>query len=652
MPMTAGAETIPPVDPVPRGDSVAVADSLPPSFAPPGDSTALADSVSPAVPRAAPAALVWWDGTWALRCLPAGASQLLVDRRESPRSSALTFSDLLGEAGGLEVDRAGAHGAWEIPHRLGSGVERLSLWSEGSQLGGVAIPEANPTLVSVLHTGRVDLLAPDPFLDPLGSGGDGLIWTESPIDDWSRSASAVRLTEGPTGAATQELYFGRQAGPWKVFASYGHFSSEGRPFWLSPRYSWMQNQNVVLSLDRAASWSGWRLQVSDRGGRNVLEDNRKLVWQAREIQVLGQIRAAPGLTAQIALGRREDFVIWEDGSESRREGDATHAMVRLSTSRGSWGFLFSGGAETVDLDLNRDPFRIEERDKVGGGVSVGVQQTGAHHAWLLDAGWAAPWWGEDHLRGHGLFTLFPEGRLRFVAEAWSGASAPFVARVDGDPDALLDEGVLLPGGERVSDQPLRRIRHGEGRLEIASGGLRLRAGGFVRDQDHALAVDPDLAEWLVPGVRDAVALAQLEGPLRLTGGCGSFELLLPLRFRIFGAGRLLVEPAADELPPMTARYEGHAGLALGLRAFGGDLFLEGRLIGILRDRLTTPYGELPVYERLDGEIHGTVLGRAHFFIAVRHLVDDEQASVTFVDGEWMSAPFQHTELGIEWHFVD
>jgi len=599
-----------------------------------------------------PRGLVWWDGGWALARLPSVASRLLVDREATHRSAGLTFSDLVWRETALGVDRAGAHGAWEVPYRIGSGVERLSLWLGGAAASGAGIPEAGLQLTSTLHVGRVSLLAPDPFLDPLGAGGDGLLWVSEPLVDWSRSASGVRLTEGPTAAASQELYLARETGPWRLFGGYGHFSSEGRPVWLFPRYSGIGEQNSRLAVDRATGGSGWRLQLSNRTGRTVLEENRKFSWEAGEILAQGLVRFA-GMTGQVSLGRQNDALRWEDGGENdRRTGHATRALARLAAPLGSWTLLLGGGAELVDLTLRREPYEVELEDVTGAGGSVGLSREGARHALLVDAGWVDPWWGEAHPRGHALASLAPWPALRATVEGWRDELAPFIARADGDLRALLEEGVLRTGGERVDEDPLRRVTHGEARVEIALAGSRLNGGVYVREQEHALGIDPALAAFLAPGERDAVDPERIEGSLRLAGVFGGFELGLPYGLRVFGDGQMLVEPAAEDLPVFTPRMHGRAGAALAVRLFQGDLFLEGRLLGLYRDEILTPYGGLDALRSLDGEIMATVMRRAHVFLATRNLLNEDRPSLTFTEDGWMLMPFQHTELGVEWHFFD
>ena len=649
--------------PAPRGQAPPAA-AAPPrqpsavdSLAAPGipdSSRAFApDSLGPPVLAGAGPARVWWDAAWPRTLLPETGAALLLDRGKQPRSAALTFSDLLWRETSLGVDRAGAPGAWEILSRIGSGVERLSLWSGGTLIGGVATPEAAANAMTPLQAGRIYFSQPEPFLDPLGSGGDGLIWIEEPAREWTKSPSATRLTEGPSAAATQDLELGRQMGPWRLFAAYGHFSSEGRPFWVSPRYSATRYQDARISIDRSTGWAGWRLQASDRASRSVIEDSGKLHWQAQQLILQGLMRPSEWLTAQVGLERQNDFLRWADeDAVDRRRGGATRAVARLGLTQGPWTFLVSGGAEAVDLTLQRDPFAVEKEGAFGSGVAIGIERKGAKHAWLVDVGHAAPWWGDAHLRGHALLSASLGSALRFAMEGWSDELAPFVPRLDGDQGALLDEGILLPGGELVEEWPLRRVAHGEGRFELAVGGSRLRAGSFLRRLEHALGTDPDEAGELEPGARDSVSAATLDESLDLAGAFGDLELGLPLGLRVFGGGRVLFQPEAADLPPLTARYEGRAGLALGRRLFKGDLYLEGRALAFFRDRWTTPYGEVPAFERVDLEILGTVMKQGHFFLATRNLLNEEQPSATYVNGQWMSLPFQHTELGVEWHFFD
>ena len=644
------AGTRAPADSSPPGETPAPGDSS--AVVPPGAAGASADSLPPAGIPGAPRARIWWEDGWALGRLPSPAARLLVDRNVTRRSSALTFSDVLWNETSLGVDRAGVHGAWEIPYRIGSGVERLSLWLGGASASGAGIPEAGLPLTSPLHVGRVSFVAPDPFLDPLGGGGDGLIWAEEPLLDWSRSSSGVRLTEGPTAAASQEIFLGRETGPWRLFGNYGHFSSEGRPVWLFPRYSGIGEQNARLALDRAMGGSGWRLQVSNRVGKTVLEGNRKFAWEAREILAQGLVHVA-GLSGQVSLGRTNDGLRWEDGGENdRRLGHTTRALARLAAPLGSWSLLFAGGGEIVDLRLKRAPYDVDLKSAAGKGASVGFTREGARGALLVDAGWVDPWWGKAHARGHALVSIAPLPRLRATVEGWTDELAPFIARADGDPRALLDEGVLRTAGERVDAGPLRRVTHGEARCDFAAGGSRVEAGAFVRRLEHALGTDPAQAALLAPAERDLVDPVTLEGSLQLTGVFGEAEIGLPYGLRLFGDGVLLVDPAAGALPAFTSRAHGRGGVAWAFNLFRGDLFFEARLLGLYRDAIRTPYGELDALGRLDGEIEGTVMRQAHVFLATRNLLNDDQPSLTYTEDGWMLMPFQHTEIGVEWHFFE
>ncbi len=600
--------------------------------------------------RRSPPAQFWWDETRVLAMLGGGASPLL-DRGLEPHSSAITFADLLAHESALWVDRAGVLGAWEVPAQISSGVERLSLWSGGMRVGGAGTPEAVITAVTPLQTGRAYLLAPDPILDPLGEAGDGLLWVEEPSRAWSKTPSAVRLTEGPTGAASQDLELGRVAGDWRAFGAYGHFRSDGRPLWLSPRYSLSRYQDIELSIDRATSWSGWQLKGWNRSSRSALVETGKLDWSAKQLTLQGIIHPQGGWSGQVAVDFVNDELRWlaTDRTHARRSSTA-RAVGRLEIPAGSWHLLFSGGAQAVGVKLDRAPYLVDE-DAAGAGFGAGLRRDGERASFLADAGIADSWQGGARGRGHLLLLVRPGGALTLGIEGWTDELAPFVPRADGDFSALLDEGILLPGGLSVGDGEARRATHGEARASLAWGKSRVEAGAFFRRLENAIGLDPEQAASLAPGLRDTLALAN-DSSADIAGARAELEIHFPLGLRAFGSGRVIASPAADELPLYTARYQGRAGLSLGRLLFKGDLYLEGRLVGLFRDSWTTPYGALPSFERLDGEIVGTVMGQAHFFLATRNLLNDDQASATVVDGQWMTLPFRNTELGLEWHFVN
>ncbi|MCK4413913.1 MAG: hypothetical protein KAY32_10230 [Candidatus Eisenbacteria sp.] len=594
----------------------------------------------------------WWDAGWALRQLPAVARQPLLEQGAPRHSTSMLLSDALWREAPIGVHRSGNHGAWDLPYCISPGLDRLSLWLAGQPTSGPGIPEALTHTLSPLPIGELSYLAPDPWLDPLARGGDGMLWAAEREEPWQEAPSAVRISEGPGGAAAEELYLGRRNGPWGFTAAYAHSHSDGRPFWVMPRYSYSRYQNIRLTLDRATPDAGWRVAAADRTGRTVLEEAVKLYWQTQELSLQGQFAERDWLTVELALTRRNDLLRrWGPAGMARRRSRSTEGVVRMAANRGSWSLLLVGALAGVDVTLERDSFYVAREAQPEIGTAVGVARRGEVVTLVATGGWSDPWWGKEHLRGHVWVGLEPVRGVRLSFDGWMGATTPFVPRLDGDFAALLDESILLPGGVEATGVPLRRVRHGELGLTLGTAARSVSVGGFVREVEGAIGLDPAQALLLGPAEREAQRLAALTGEARLAGLSGRGDLKLPLGLRIYGDGLLFIRPERELLPVLTARYEARAGAALGFALFRGDLFLEGRLLGLFRDRWVTPAGEAPRFERYDGEIHATVLRRAHLFMATRNLRNEEHFSASYVDGEWMTLPFQSTEIGLEWHFL-
>lgn len=573
-------------------------------------------------------------------------------RADLARSSGQLLSDALARASGLGILGSGCHGAWDLPFTLSPGTERLSLSFDGLPIAGPAVPEAALALLSPLALERLFLLAPDPLLDPLGSGRDGILWGE-PIDlGGGGSRSAVRFTEGPSGAATEDLVIGRQSSRGQWWGSYAHSRSEGRPIWIHPRYSLTGFQNLGVHVDRASRVGPVRLDASDRVGRYQLAGNGKLEWGAQYLSGGWQLTPDDSLSGELRLTRRNDRLHgWGDGGQTFRRTTSTEVVARASLQRRRIRLSVAAGAERVSLRYQEQDRYEQRRSSTGLGLAIAGTWKGDRAVVHATAGWVRPWWGEGYGRVHLLGSVPLGVGLGAEVEGWSQADAPFVPRLEGDETALLEDGVVLPGGVTTRDRPERRVTHAEARLRAGRGGPRASIGLFARRLEEAIGVDPSLHAALDPGDRDAKGFAALAGNATLVGVRGACRVGLPLGARVEGDATLLLDPGPDRLPVLTARERGRGVLAIGHDFFRGDLRLEARLVAQGRGRWSTPYGPSPGSLRWDAEIHGAK-GAARFFFALRHLTNETQDSGTYADGEWMPQPYRSSQIGVEWHFFN
>jgi hypothetical protein len=593
-----------------------------------------------------------WRADWALAWMPGAACDTLLTREALFRSSTLPLSEALARESHLGLLSSGCTGALDLPYTISPGIERLSSWLDGAPTAGGAIPEAMLQTLSPLGLQEMLRLAPDPFLDPLGASRDGMLCGRSLDLAGATPLSAVRLTQGPGGAATEDFLLGRQGAQTRWWGAYAHSRSDGRPVFIHPRYSLTGFQNLALHYDRDAPYGPAGADVSDRAGRLVLEGIGKLVWQAQRLSGAWQLTPGDSLAGELRLTRRVDRLLWfRPSGETIRRTISNEALLRATIHRGRATLLFAAGGERVSLHYREPGHAGEDGAHTGLGVAMGGVLRGREGVVHATVGWTAPWWGSAHGRAHivGSAPLGP--RMSAEAEAWAGSDAAFVPRLEGDENALLEEGVVLPGSLAARTAPLRRVVHGELRLRARAGAQQASAAFFARRLTRAIGVDPADAAGLAPGERDALGYAALAGSVTLTGGRVAWKIALPLGGRLDGEANLLLSPGRARLPVLTARESGRVSLSFARALFQGDLLAEVRLVGQWRGRWLTPYGERPALARWDAEIHGTK-GPAHFFFALRHLANGAQDSGTYGEGEWMPLPFRSSQIGIEWHFAD
>lgn len=584
--------------------------------------------------------------------LPRAACDTLVTRTDLARSSGMQLSDLLARESGLGILSSGCHGAWDLPYTVSPGTERLTLGFAGLAVAGPAVPEASLAMLSPLALERLMRVAPDPLVDPLAGGQDGILWGEAIDLAGSSPRSAVRLTEGPSGAATEDLVIGRQAARGAWWGSYAHSRSDGRPAWIQPRYTRTEAQNLTLHLDRASRLGPLALDASDRTGRFLLTENGKLEWQAQYVSGGWQYVPSESLTGELRLTRRNDGLhAWGAGGSTIRRTTSTDAVARARLQRRGIRLAAAAGAERVDLYFREEAGASLEESRSGMGLAIGGTVEGQRGVMHVTAGWTSPWWGEGHGRVHLVGAMPIGGALSAELEGWNATTTPFVPRAEGDENALLEEGVLVPGALEAQDGPWRRVAHAETRLRISGADRRGSLGLFVRRLRDAIGTDPDLAAALRPDRRDTVGVAALLGRATLAGVRVACRIGLPYGARIEGDANFVLSPARDRLPLLTAREEGRAVLAIGRGFFRNDIRLEGRLVARGRGRWMTPYGTSPGYVRWDAEVRGAK-GAASFFFALRHLTDETQDSGTYVDGAWMPMPYRSSQIGVEWHFTN
>jgi hypothetical protein len=507
-------------------------------------------------------------------------------------------------------------------------------------------------MLSPLALERVLRLAPDPLLDPLAAGHDGILWGEAIDLGGPVPRSAVRLTEGPTGAATEDLVLGRESALGRWWGSYAHSRSDGRPLWIQPRYSRTGFQNLDLHLDHASRVGPVEIEASDRAGRFILSGEGKLEWAAQFLSGGWQFTPGDSASGELRVTRRNDRLYWWDGrGQTTRRTTSTEAVARAGVQRGGVRLAVSAGAEQVALRYRELDRFVRKTSRPGLGAAIGGTlkgQSGVVHA---SVGWSSPWWGDAHGRVHVLGALSLRGDLRAEVEGWTSVDAPFVPRLEGDGSALLEEGVVLPGAVAARDGPRRRVADVEARLRACRGGQRAAIGLFARRLDGAIGLDPDLSAALAPDRRDTIGVDALAGRATLAGTRAACRLVLPLGARFEGDASFLLAPGSGRLPVLTTREQGRAMLSIGRGFFQEDLHLELRLIAQWRGDWVTPYGISRGFARWDAELHGAK-GAARFFFALRHLTNAAQDSGTYADGEWMPLPFRSSQIGVEWHFVN
>ncbi len=590
----------------------------------------------------------WWDSTWLLSCLAPESGDTLTRRDDLYTSSALLLSETMARDTAVGIHPSGTHGGWELPYGLSPGTDRLALWFDGTPTTGPVLLEALTHTVTPLVLEDLRALPPDPFLDPLAAAGDGILWGTGHRPRWEESPSAVRLTQAAFGTNTQDAMLSRQAGSWRVMGSYAHSRSGGRILYGTSRY-----QNVFVHLDRAASFGGLHLVAAGRHGRYDMLFDRAMIWETFVVSGASQFRVGASVSGQVYVAHRgEKAQWWGHGDSALRETNSTEATAHVAADLRGVTFLASGGLDWTALRFTSD-LRQDEWDwkRISGGLAVGARTGDERRSALLTAGFVDPWWQDPQLRGHLNLAARLGPRVRAAVDVWTTATPFFVPRAEPDAAALLETGLLTPAGAPAENAPARRLWHAEVRATLHYPWLRLGCGLFGRRMENGLGLDPQDAALLQPGIRDTVPIERLQGDATLAGVRLDARLRLPYGFGIQGDITGLPYPQAKELPVFTAPFHGRWMLSVGHSFFKDDLHLELRAVQVFRGSWVTPYDELPLSSRIDGEIHGTFLENAHLFFAVQNLEDKLNASSTYENG-WMALPPRSYRAGLEWRFHD
>ncbi len=653
--VTAAGATPPPVGPrVPPPGGEVVKPAAPPDSAAAVDAPAEADSAAADSAGAAPSALRWWDAGWLLAQLGPSAGRPAAERAQLFHSTCALFSQALRRHTRLELHESGSPLAWDLPYDLGPGVERMSLWLDGLPTAGAALGEAHCLTVSPLLLGEVRCLAPDPFLDPLGASGDGMIWTASQVPVWEEVPSAVRFTEGVGQSSTEDVIAARQIGRFRAMASYAHANTQGRQYFPNglQRYQDARFQNLFFQVDGALSPVAARAAVADRTGRYTLSGDRKLFWSCSQATVGAQVPWGPGEGAQVRLTRRADRIQWWGAEDSgRRRSHSVDVAAQAGLRLGSARLLLAAAGERVKVSLASQAGGDSAWTANGIGIATGLRMEGAGRALVASAGWTDPWWTRGHSRARVWLAQQLGVSTSVELEGWIGRAGVFIPRLEPDGDALVREGLHLLDQGSQSDGPVRQLEHIELAGRWQSGGAEISSAAFARRISDALGTDPETAYGLLPGARTTGSLASALGDVTLLGG--RLDLRLPLRwgFRLEATSTAVLDPPPERLPVLVAPYHGHGGLFLAGSACRGDLGYELGLIALWQGQWETPRGPVPARLQFDAEVGLVFVGRAHLFVQFRNLTDEYFESATY-DEAWGALPYRSSTVGFEWHFLD
>lgn len=599
------------------------------------------DSLPPPVP-----ARLWWQPSFAQEALGGWARETLADRDALRHTTCATLAEVFARETRVALFEAGSSGAWDQPYLLGPGVERLTLWHNDSKTTGAGIPTPPTHTITPLEVGTLRYVPPDPLIDPLAAGGDGMLVAQSPELAYRTVPSAFRFVEGPYGASNEGAFLARESGATRFLLTYGHASSRGRQFYLPSR-----SQSIRLQVERATPYGALYLAGSDRDGRIEMYDGGKRYWQARQLTAGAQVTAWRRIQTQMRLVRRNDvFIDYGQTGWGRRRSSSTELNTHGHLNLGRLHLAAGAAVEQIRLSTGGGLLEDLGRHETGTGLAMGFGWSDAGFRILGSCGYSDPWWFEAHARGRMQVELPVRGGWALTLEGWRTAAQTFIPRLESDGEAALSEGLGLGRDEIRLGELGRMLRHAQGGLRFSRGRLDLRASVFARRIEDGLGFDPTLAALLAPGVRTAASLDSLLGEVTLLGGLGAGELDLGWGVRLFGDLTWIGDPREEDLPLLTPAYHGRGGVALRGLLFRGDLRWRLRLIGRLQGSMLTAYGRIPAWSRLDGELHLTHRN-ASLFLQVRNIEDDEALAGTY-ENAWMRLPIRSVWTGLEWHFAD
>jgi len=622
------------------------------------DSSSLPGSlqVTPAQP------LRRWHPDLALSLAGVSGADAFIPRQRLNETSSMLLSQAVARESSLGLFEAGSHGAWDTPFRLGPGTDRLALWYGGQPTSGAAVPEglmhtASPLLIQDLH-----LLAPQPFLDPLGGGDDGLLWGTEPVAPPGRVKSAIRFTEGPSGSTTEDLILARQAGAWGLLGSYAHSSADGRVLYGGSKF-----QNLFLGIDRSSPWGSVRVSGGGRHGQFKMEDHRKGLWEAEHITVGGQVWLDEQTGGQVQATRRNDLIRWWAPTENvRRRTTSTSLTVHGARTTPGQAWLLSAGLESTRMSYWRRYDRDEQWTRLGTGLAIGYRLERDRWKALASVGYSDPWWQSGHLRFHGqaAFGFHPEWAVS--CEAWTGGTQQFIPRWEPDGVSLFARGLFYPNGDPADEGPLRRVSGAELKVTGAAAtsrneGRLINTAVFYQRIENGLGLNGIYADGLHSETATVYTTEELLGESDLVGVRSEIRLPLLWGFGLEGDGVWLLHPSSDDrLPFFQDRFWGKGGATLDLLLFQGDLDWQGRAMVVFQSGHGLTHEEIPGHARLDLEMRARIR-EATFFLMLRNVLarpdqsEDwgDSATIDYLDGEgWMPLPGRTFRAGIEWHFLD
>ncbi len=626
----AGSDETTVLDPLIEPDNGDEEGVLPGSESNGANRPGVADSVSLRRTATPP---TWWDADWQIRLLGAGGSEQLLSREQLSTSAALTLSEVLADETHLGSFKSGSHGTWDVPYLISPAVERLSLWYQGQGTTGAAFPEAITHSLSLLPVSEFHYIPPDPFIDPLASGGEGMIYGLNDLPNWEETPSAIRLAEGPNGASVEDAILARQVDPWRVLTCIGHLSSEGRIFYGGSKY-----QHLMMQLERSTRLGAFRLTGGDRSGRYKMIGGQKQTWTSQMLALGWQYATLGDGEGEFHLVRRNEQLNWyEQGTAGHRRAISTEVTIFSAFPVGPLSLLTSQALSWTSLSYRVDQDTKKINSRSGNGIAIGALWEDEQSRLLVSVGRTDPWWDEAIYRGR-----FVLGR-RLVGgqidlSGWYGGAQVFQPGLEPRGISLISDGISLPDDMFLINNEQRRVGH----LEI-SGAVK-RTGSSFR------------SSLFLRRVRDGLGLEEVAGNpahqsnITLKGARCSLRMRLPFGSFISGNLTAIFDPVVDDLPDLIAPYRGSITFSLRRLLCREELDLEFRLICEFQSKWQTEAGEMPATNRLNGELHAGI-GKADLFMGLYNLEDDRRESSTYTDG-WMVLPVRSFRTGVEWHFMD